>query len=84
MCNNIFQSANLSILNNLNTSQNSISKNLQRMSSGLKILNSKDDASGVVISSKMNARLNGLNSVSGNIQRGMSFHLHRGTSLFRF
>ena len=62
--------ASLKIRNNMNIADNKLSYSLRRMSSGLKILNSKDDASGVVISSKMNARLNGLNSVSGNIQRG--------------
>ena len=65
--------SSLKIRNNLNYADNKLSNVLKQMASGCKILNAKDDAAGSVIASKMSTKLSGLNSVSNNIQRGMSF-----------
>jgi len=63
----------IKIRNNFNVANGSLTSSLQRMSSGYKILGAKDDASGVVMSSKMNVRLSGLKIAQDNIQFGMSF-----------
>ncbi|MDR2093154.1 MAG: flagellin, partial [Azoarcus sp.] len=49
---------NISSLNaqrNLNTSQGSLSTALQRLSSGLRVNSSKDDAAGLAVAEKMNS-----------------------------
>lgn len=62
----------LSIRNDLNFTNSSLSQTLERMSSGLKINSAKDDASGCAISSKISTRLNAAYQVQNNIQRGAS------------
>ena len=58
----------LKIQNLLNGSTNKVSQSMQRMSSGLKILNAKDDAAGTVISAKMDVQLNGNKIAQTNVQ----------------
>ena len=57
---------------NLDKTQDGLSKALMRMSSGLKVLSAKDDASGVVLSSKLNVDLHGLDIANNNIQQGLA------------
>ena len=53
---------------NLNTQ-----KNMERLSSGLKINRAGDDASGLAVSEKMRSQIRGLNQASTNAQNGISF-----------
>ena len=52
----------------LNTSTTKMSKTMERLSSGLKILSARDDAAGTVISAKMNVQLNGNKIAQQNVQ----------------
>ncbi|MCL2162599.1 MAG: flagellin FliC, partial [Betaproteobacteria bacterium] len=45
---------------NLNTSQGSLNTALQRLSSGLRVNSSKDDAAGLAVAEKMNAQSRGM------------------------
>ena len=45
---------------NLSTSQGSLATSMQRLSSGLRINSSKDDAAGLAISDRMNAQIKGM------------------------
>ena len=45
---------------NLNTAQGSLATSMQRLSSGLRINSSKDDAAGLAISDRMNAQIKGM------------------------
>ena len=58
----------LKIQSLLTSSTNKMSQSMQRMSSGLKILNAKDDAAGTVISAKMQVQLNGNQIAQKNVQ----------------
>ena len=58
----------IKIQNLLNGSTASLSKSMQRMSSGLQILSAKDDAAGTVISAKMKVQLNGNQIAQKNVQ----------------
>ena len=51
---------------NLNTNQNALSKNLEKLSSGYKINRAGDDAAGLAISEKMRSQINGLNQAVNN------------------
>ncbi len=56
---------NVSSLNaqrNLNTSQSALARSLERLSSGLRINNAKDDAAGLAISNRLTAQINGFKS----------------------
>ncbi|HIW37065.1 MAG TPA: flagellin [Candidatus Treponema faecavium] len=53
---------------NLNTQ-----KNMERLSSGLRINRAGDDASGLAVSEKMRSQIRGLNQASTNAQNGISF-----------
>ena len=57
---------------NLNTSQSSLATSLQRLSSGLRINSSKDDAAGLAISDRMNAQIRGINVAIRNANDGIS------------
>lgn len=73
MNNSIRTDSYASILrSNFDKSQQGISKTLARMSSGLKVLSAKDDASGAVISAKTKVELNGINIANNNIQMATS------------
>ena len=58
----------IKIQNLLNGSTANLSKSMQRMSSGLRILSAKDDAAGTVISAKMKVQLNGNQIAQKNVQ----------------
>ena len=57
---------------NLTSSQNVLTKSLQRLSSGLRINSAKDDAAGLAISDRMNAQIRGLNQAARNANDGIS------------
>ncbi|MCL2875665.1 MAG: flagellin FliC [Betaproteobacteria bacterium] len=66
---------NISSLNaqrNLNTSQGSLNTALQRLSSGLRINSSKDDAAGLAVAEKMNAQSRGMTVAMRNANDGLS------------
>jgi len=67
---------NISAMNasrNLGNVQGSISRGMERLSSGLRINSGADDASGLAVSEKMRAQIRGLNQAERNIQNGVSF-----------
>ncbi|MDH5376686.1 MAG: flagellin [Gammaproteobacteria bacterium] len=57
---------------NLNTSQSSLKTSLQRLSSGLRINSSKDDAAGMAISDRFTTQIRGLAQASRNANDGIS------------
>ena len=57
---------------NLNTSQSSLATSMQRLSSGLRINTSKDDAAGLAIADRMNAQIRGINVAIRNANDGIS------------
>ncbi|MCQ2578173.1 MAG: flagellin [Treponema sp.] len=57
----------------LNISNDSIMKNMEKLSSGEKINRAGDDASGLAVSEKMRSQIRGLNQASKNIMNGVSF-----------
>src|SRR5688572_26430847 len=66
---------NVSSLNaqrNLMTSKESLSVSLQRLSSGLRVNSSKDDAAGLAIADRMNAQIRGINVAIRNANDGIS------------
>ncbi|MBR5305101.1 MAG: hypothetical protein IKU37_09775 [Candidatus Gastranaerophilales bacterium] len=62
----------LTICNDLQSANSILSRTLERMSSGFKINQAKDDASGCVISSKIKLKLNGEYQAKKNLQSGVS------------
>ena len=48
-------------------------KNIEKLSSGLRINRAGDDASGLAVSEKLRAQVRGLNQASANAQNGISF-----------
>ena len=56
-----------------NLSNESIMKNMEKLSSGERINRAGDDASGLAVSEKMRSQIRGLNQASKNIQNGVSF-----------
>ena len=56
-----------------NISNESIMKNMEKLSSGERINRAGDDASGLAVSEKMRSQIRGLNQASRNIQNGVSF-----------
>ena len=66
---------NVSSLNaqrNLSMSQGSLSTSMQRLSSGLRVNNAKDDAAGLAIADRMNAQIKGINVAVRNANDGIS------------
>src|SRR5580765_1935644 len=57
---------------NLNTSQSSLTTSMERLSSGLRVNSSKDDAAGLAIADRMNAQIRGLNVAIRNANDGIS------------
>lgn len=51
----------------------STQKNMEKLSSGLRINRAGDDASGLAVSEKMRSQIRGLNQASTNAQNGISF-----------
>ena len=50
-----------------------LSKDMEKLSSGLRINRAGDDASGLAVSEKMRSQIRGLNQAERNIQNGVSF-----------
>ncbi|WP_193598163.1 flagellin [Microbacterium sp. YJN-G] len=66
---------NVSALNayrNLSSTQNDLSKSLEKLSSGLRINRAADDAAGLAISEGLRSQINGLNVAARNAQDGIS------------
>jgi len=67
---------NMSALNAnrvLGVVQGDLTKNLEKLSSGMRINRGGDDASGLAVSEKMRSQIRGLNQAEKNIQNGVSF-----------
>lgn len=58
-------------LNSLDKTTLSVSKSLQKLSTGLRIVQAGDDASGLAISEKFRAQINGLQTAKVNAQEGI-------------
>jgi flagellin len=57
----------------LKVTQLSLTKNMEKLSSGLRINRAGDDASGLAVSEKMRSQIRGLNQASQNAENGISF-----------
>jgi len=57
----------------LKTRDASLAKNIEKLSSGMKINKAGDDASGLAVSEKLRAQIKGLNQASKNLANGISF-----------
>jgi flagellin len=57
----------------LGVTNENLTKNNERLSSGLRINRAGDDASGLAVSEKMRSQIRGLNQASTNAQNGISF-----------
>ncbi|GHT60119.1 flagellin [Spirochaetia bacterium] len=57
----------------LKVTENALSKNLEKLSSGQRINRAGDDASGLAVSEKMRSQVRGLNQASANAANGISF-----------
>jgi flagellin len=57
----------------LKVTQGYLDKNMEKLSSGLRITRAGDDASGLAVSEKMRSQIRGLNQASQNAQNGISF-----------
>jgi len=67
---------NLSAINahrNLKVTTGEVTKNMEKLSSGLRITRAGDDASGLAVSEKMRSQIRGLNQASRNASDGISF-----------
>jgi len=50
-----------------------LTKNIEKLSSGLRINRAGDDASGLAVSEKLRSQIRGLNQAQRNIENGISF-----------
>ncbi|MDR1221010.1 MAG: flagellin [Treponema sp.] len=57
----------------LKVTQTQLDKNMEKLSSGLRINRASDDASGLAVSEKLRSQVRGLNMASFNAQNGISF-----------
>jgi flagellin len=57
----------------LGVTNGSVDKNMEKLSSGLRINRAGDDASGLAVSEKMRSQIRGLNQASRNAANGISF-----------
>lgn len=62
----------LKVLNKLKKNEKVSSKNIEKLSSGLRVNKSADDPAGLAISEKMKAQIRGLNQAQRNVQDGIS------------
>lgn len=62
----------LNAFNQLSSNSNAAAKNLEKLSSGLRINRAADDATGLAISEKMRAQIRGLDQAQRNAQDGIS------------
>jgi len=58
---------------NLGVRGEEVAKNMEKLSSGLRINKAGDDASGLAVSEKLRSQVRGLNQANKNIQNGISF-----------
>jgi flagellin len=58
--------------NSLTKNDNKLAQSLERLSSGLKIVNAKDNPSGLAMSKRMNAQIKGLSAANENSNDGIS------------
>ncbi len=59
--------------NKLKATQTNLNKNMEKLSSGLRISKAGDDASGLAVSEKMRTQIRGLRQASKNAENGISF-----------
>lgn len=67
---------NMSALNanrQLGVAETDLTKNMEKLSSGLRINRAGDDASGLAVSEKMRSQIRGLNQAERNVEDGISF-----------
>ncbi|MDR2550736.1 MAG: flagellin FliC [Desulfobulbus sp.] len=64
--------ASLNAQRNLSASQSTLSRSMQRLSSGLRINSAKDDAAGLAISDRMTSQIRGMNQAARNASDGIS------------
>ncbi len=67
---------NLSAMNSnrqLNQNERALTKNMEKLSSGMRINRAGDDASGLAVSEKMRSQIRGLNQAERNVEDGVSF-----------
>jgi flagellin len=64
--------ATLNAQRNLTMNSSSLGTSLQRLSSGLRVNNAKDDAAGLAIADRMNAQIKGINVAIRNANDGIS------------
>ncbi len=64
--------ASLNAQRNMATSQTSLATSMERLSSGLRVNSSKDDAAGLAIADRMNAQIRGTNVAIRNANDGIS------------
>jgi flagellin len=57
----------------LGVTQNNLTKDMEKVSSGMRINRASDDASGLAVSEKMRSQIRGLNRASANAADGISF-----------
>ncbi|MBP3448979.1 MAG: flagellin [Spirochaetaceae bacterium] len=57
----------------LGVTNNATTKNMEKLSSGMKINRAGDDASGLAVSEKMRSQIRGLNQAATNAQNGITF-----------
>ncbi|HAW85805.1 MAG: flagellin [Spirochaetes bacterium GWD1_61_31] len=57
----------------LGVTQGELNKNMERLSSGMRINRAGDDASGLAVSEKLRSQIRGLNQAQKNIENGVSF-----------
>lgn len=57
----------------LGITQNTLGKNMEKLTSGLRINRAGDDASGLAVSEKFRSQIRGLNQASANAANGISF-----------
>ena len=62
----------LNAANRLKANENTVSKNIQKLSSGYRINSAADDAAGLAVSEKMRKQINGLSQAEDNTQNGIS------------
>ncbi|MTI59269.1 MAG: flagellin [Firmicutes bacterium] len=64
--------SSMNALRNLSVNSDSMSKTMEKLSSGYRINRAADDAAGLAISEKMRAQISGLNQAQRNAQDGIS------------
>jgi flagellin len=57
----------------LGVTQNELTKNMEKLASGMRINRAGDDASGLAVSEKLRSQIRGLNQATKNIENGVSF-----------